>query len=69
VNLFVKLSLALALFWVSEAGAQEGQFGHGHDMWHQGFYQTLHAQILKVRAAILPIVALPQEDRSVIITR
>jgi hypothetical protein len=41
VNLFGKLCLALALFWVDEAGAQEGQFGHGHDMWHQGFYQTL----------------------------
>jgi hypothetical protein len=61
VNLFVKLCLTLVLFWVGEAGAQEGQFGHGHDMWHQG--------IPKVRAAILQIVALPQEDKSVIIMR
>ena len=36
-NLFV----ALALFWIQPARAQEGHLGHDHEKWHQSFYQTL----------------------------
>src|SRR5215471_18188638 len=28
-------------FWFDAAVAQEGYFGHDHDKWHHGFYQTL----------------------------
>src|SRR5262249_35073747 len=31
----------LAVFWFDAAMAQEGSFGHDHDKWHHGFYQTL----------------------------
>jgi hypothetical protein len=31
----------LAVFWFDAAVAQEGYFGHDHDKWHHGFYQTL----------------------------
>jgi hypothetical protein len=35
----------------------------------RGFIKPFNAQIPKLRAVILQIVALPQEDKSVIITR
>ena len=41
MHLVAKLSLLLALFWSVEAGAQDGYFSRGHEMWHHGFYQTL----------------------------
>ena len=41
MDLVVKLSLLLALFWSGEVRAQDGYFSRGHNMWHHGFYQTL----------------------------
>jgi hypothetical protein len=37
----VRLVVAFALFWLDAAVAQEGYFGHDHEKWHHGFYQTL----------------------------
>ena len=37
----VRLAVALAVFWLDAAVAQEGYFGHDHEKWHHGFYQTL----------------------------
>ena len=37
----VKLCLALALFSMQQARAQEGYLGHSHEKWHQSFYQYL----------------------------
>ena len=36
-----KLTVALILFWLGPAVAQEGYFGQGHEHWHQGFYRNL----------------------------
>ena len=41
MNYILKRSLLLALFWIYEAGAQEGYLGRGHESWHHRFYQTL----------------------------
>src|SRR6516164_9861718 len=37
----VRLAVAVAVFWLDAAVAQEGYFGHDHEKWHHGFYQTL----------------------------
>src|SRR5262249_32694249 len=37
----VILAVAFAVFWLDAAVAQEGYFGHDHEKWHHGFYQTL----------------------------
>ena len=37
----VKLCLALALFSMQQARAQEGYLGHSHEKWHHSFYQYL----------------------------
>jgi hypothetical protein len=37
----VKPGAVLAVFSFDTAAAQEGYFGHDHDKWHHGFYQTL----------------------------
>src|SRR5262249_19522193 len=41
MNLVMTLGVVLAGFWFDAAVAQEGYFGHDHDRWHHGFYQTL----------------------------
>ena len=33
--------LAFAVLCLDAAVAQEGYFGHDHEKWHHGFYQTL----------------------------
>jgi hypothetical protein len=41
-RLRMRLTLTALLLAVSFPGyAQEGYAGHGHDMWHHGFYNTL----------------------------
>ena len=37
----VRLAVAFAVLCLDAAVAQEGYFGHGHEKWHHGFYQTL----------------------------
>jgi hypothetical protein len=37
----VRLAVAFAVLWLDAAVAQEGYFGHDHEKWHHGFYQTL----------------------------
>src|SRR5262249_17383185 len=41
MNFVMTLGVVLAGFWFDAAMAQEGYFGHDHDKWHHGFYQTL----------------------------
>ena len=41
MNFVMTLGVVLAVFWFDAAVAQEGYFGHDHDKWHHGFYQTL----------------------------
>src|SRR5215831_13246072 len=41
MNFVMTLGVVLAGFWFDAAAAQEGSFGHDHDKWHHGFYQTL----------------------------
>src|SRR5262249_29136964 len=41
INFVMTLGVVLAGFWFDAAMAQEGYFGHDHDKWHHGFYQTL----------------------------
>ena len=41
MNFVMMLGVVLAGFWFDAAVAQEGYFGHDHDKWHHGFYQTL----------------------------
>ena len=41
MNFVMTLGVVLAGFWFDAAAAQEGYFGHDHDKWHHGFYQTL----------------------------
>src|SRR6516164_5895232 len=41
MNFVMTLGVVLAGFWFDAAMAQEGYFGHDHDRWHHGFYQTL----------------------------
>ena len=41
MNFVMTLGVVLAGFWFDAAAAQEGYFGHDHDRWHHGFYQTL----------------------------
>jgi hypothetical protein len=41
MNCVMTLGAVLAVFWFDAAVAQEGYFGHDHDKWHHGFYQTL----------------------------
>ena len=60
----VRLAVAFAVLCLDAAVAQEGYFGHDHEKWHHGFYQTLERPDTK-----LPIVAPPQGDRSVATTR
>ena len=36
----IVLALVLTVF-IGYAAAQEGHIGHGHDKWHQGFYNAL----------------------------
>jgi hypothetical protein len=36
----IVLALAFTVF-IGYAAAQEGHIGHGHDKWHQGFYNAL----------------------------
>jgi hypothetical protein len=36
----VRLAVAFAVLWLDAAVAQEGYFGHDHEKWHHGFYQT-----------------------------
>jgi hypothetical protein len=64
MNSVMTLGVVLAVFRFDAAVAQEGYLGQDHDKWHHSFYQTPNALIPKVRAAILPIVAPPQGDRS-----
>ena len=40
MNFVMMLGVVLAGFWFDAAMAQEGYFGHDHDKWHHGFYQT-----------------------------
>jgi hypothetical protein len=63
----VKLGAVLAVFSFDAAAAQEGYFGHDHDKWHHGLRSN--APIPRARVAILPIVAPPQEDRSMATTK
>ena len=65
----VRLAVAFAVLWLDAAVAQEGYFGHDHEKWHHGFYQTLERPDTKARAGILPIVVPPQGDRSMDTTR
>ena len=37
----VRLVFVPLLLWFHPAVAQEGYLGHGHDRWHQSFYQKL----------------------------
>jgi hypothetical protein len=41
MSFVMRLGVVLAAFWCDAAVAQEGYFGHDHDKWHRGFYQTL----------------------------
>jgi hypothetical protein len=41
MNFVMTLGVVLEVFWFDAAVAQEGYFGHDHDKWHHGFYQTL----------------------------
>jgi len=34
-------TLALTLACLEDAWTQDGHIGHGHDLWHKGFYDTL----------------------------
>ena len=40
--------LAILAFLTAPAFAQEGHIGHGHDTWHQNFYQKLVTPDTKV---------------------
>jgi len=65
----VRRAVAFAVLCLDAAVGQEGYFGHDHEKWHHGFYQTSNAPIPKARAAILPNVVPPQGDRSMATTR
>src|SRR5262245_6625849 len=41
VEVVVRSGIVPVVFWFNAAVAQEGYFGHDHDKWHHGFYQTL----------------------------
>jgi len=69
MSFVMSLGVVLAAFWCDAAVAQEGYFGHDHDKWHRGFYQTLERPDTKSPCCNLTIVAPPQGDRSMTTTR
>ena len=69
MSFVMRLGVVLAAFWCDAAVAQEGYFGHDHDKWHRGFYQTLERPDTKSPCCNLTIVAPPQGDRSMTTTR
>jgi hypothetical protein len=50
----VRLAVAFAVLCLDAAVAQEGYFGHGHEKWHHGFYQTLERPDTKSPCCICP---------------